>query len=1344
MEDPDVEPAATPTPSSDDSTTHTPKKSNFFSKFKKSSNKSSKDDSDGEDKLPPVQFHELFRYTTRSEKIFMAIACICASIHGSLLPIFTILFGQIIDEFGQTDSIDLDQITTNIGSVAKWFIVLAVVAFFASFIQVSLQLVVSQRVCARLRRKFFESVMSQDYTWIDENKGGELTARVAGDVNLVQAGIGDKVTAAVQFMSMFVIGIIVAFIYGPLLTLVILAVAPLLMGSGVIFGKFAAESTGEGLGAYGSAGAIATEVIGLIRTVTAYNGQESEARRFEVELQKAYKAGVRRSLFAGIGFGAVFLVIFGAYGIAFAFGASRVRSGQMEAGEVLTTFFSVFIACISLGQGTLLLILLSNVLDVQNCLLIVVLLITFLYLRCCRFTWIPSAHALIAAPSFQAFTVARGAAPRIYEVIERESEINPLDEDFGKIIPNFEGHIEFKNVDFNYKTRIIDDLQDESARPFVLNNFSIDVPRGTSHALVGSSGCGKSTTVRLIERFYDVQNGRLELDGINIQDLNVRWLRSQIGYVGQMPTLFKLSIKDNIALGAQMDEIDVENKKTIFKRRKVTDEEIIEAAKKANAHDFIMKLPEKYDTMLGERGALLSGGQKQRVCIARALVRNPKILILDEATAALDAQSERTVQEALERAAAGRTTIIIAHRLSTVRNADVISVIDKGRIVETGTHSKLININNGAYRTLVEHQNVEAQNVENITGKPADMDEAGAAQVFTDSISRTVPEKADDTTKETEQTNTESGVLLRTFRLNMPEVPFMLFGILGGAMAGAAFPVMAIVFSEAIFEMTQNNRSEVIRKWALSFLAIGGGAFVGNFLQLGVLGISGERLSRRLRGRCFRTILKQNMGFFDERNNSLGALATRLATEAPLVKGITGDTLGALAFAVSSILTGIIVAYTGCWRVALVVTAIFPFIAISGALQLKMMTGFDADSEQRFAEAGAIASEAVDNFDTVTSVGVQDVFIAKYNKELETPIKNGKKTALVAGVAFGMSEFLAQALWAISFWVGSIFVRSGDCNFLELMKAITGLLFAGMMLGNVSATMPDIAKAKIAATNVFRLLDRESTIDPTDETGETPVISGHVEAKSVTFEYPTRPNVSVLRGVSLTVSPGQTLALVGASGCGKSTIVALLERFYDSCSGEIVIDNTEIRDFRVSSFRQQLGLVSQEPDLFNRSIRDNISYGLDQSDGTPVTDEIIFNAAKAANAHSFISELNDGYDTVVGPRGSRLSGGQRQRVAIARAIVRQPRILLLDEATSALDAVSERVVQDALDTAASGRTTVAVAHRLSTVKDADVIAVVSRGKIMEVGTHDQLLRIPDGEYANLVKNQMTTADNGDS
>lgn len=542
---------------------------------------------------------------------------------------------------------------------------------------------------------------------------------------------------------------------------------------------------------------------------------------------------------------------------------------------------------------------------------------------------------------------------------------------------------------------------------------------------------------------------------------------------------------------------------------------------------------------------------------------------------------------------------------------------------------------------------------------------------------------------------------------------------------------------QIINDLFIDDNEAKIRRWALVFVGMGGGTFLGYFLQFFMLGISGGRLTRNLRAATFRATLRQDMGFFDKKENAVGQLTTRLTTEATLVQGLTGDTLGMTTQVMSTLLTGFIIAFVSCWRIALVLLSIFPLMGVSEGMQMKLMTGFDAESEKKFAESGAVAAEAVDNYDTVCSIGAQDYFISRYQKELETPLVNGRKRALSIGLMFGVAEFIQQALWAVAFWVGAVFVKRGQCHFLDLFKGISGLLFAGSALGQATMFMPDIGKSKVAATSIFRLLDRTPGIDIEKEDGhKADSVKGDVTADGLKFEYPTRPDVAVLRGLSLNVHKGQTLALVGESGCGKSTVVALLQRFYDVREGSIKLDGRDLRKYQVCNLREHMGVVSQEPDLFNRSIRDNIAYGLSHADGTVVTDEMITAAAKEANAHDFIMDLAEGYDFVVGARGNRLSGGQRQRVAIARAVVRKPKLLTLDEASSALDSVSERMVQKALEAAAEGRTTVVVAHRLSTIKGADVIGVVKDGKIVETGAHDELLA-KNGVYAHLVRNQLS-------
>jgi ABC-type multidrug transport system fused ATPase/permease subunit len=945
------------------------------------------------------------------------------------------------------------------------------------------------------------------------------------------------------------------------------------------------------------------------------------------------------------------------------------------------------------------------------------------------------------APSFSAFAAARGAAPRVYEIIDRQSSIDPLS-DSGDILPAVHGKIRFEDVTFNYKSRCI-----QGGEP-ALRNLCLEISAGSTHALVGPSGCGKSSTMNLIERFYDPNQGRVTIDGVNIRDLNVRWLRSQMGYVGQMPTLFRATIRENIAFGSAMDvmphDAADQNNSSYgeLNRREVPLEDVVAAAKLANAHVFITKLPEGYDTMLGERGALLSGGQKQRICIARAIVRNPKILLLDESTSALDAQSERIVQDALERAAEGRTTILIAHRLSTVRNADKISVFKDGVIVEGGRHDELMQRPEGAYRQLVELQEVHSpvQNPASRTSEYAKLEAAEITKADSASVARKLTEHqasvAEAQNNETKPP-VDKGVIARAFKLNKVEFPFIALGVFGAALYGAAWPVSAYVFSNVTVILTEKDNQGKVRFWVLMFVVIGAISFLGGFLQLAMLGVSGERLTRKLRSRAFRALLRQEMGFFDRKENAVGSLSTRLATEATLVKGITGDTLGAAALAISTIFVGFTISFTGCWRLALVLSAVFPLMAISSIFQVKFLSGFDASAKKDFAASGAIASEAVDNIRTVTGLGIQDYWLNRYGESLLPPLKKGSKTALLTGIAFGFSEVTMFGLWAIAFWVGAKFIANGQCTFLGLMKTVTSILFAGLSLGNIAMFVPDIAAAVVAATNIFRLLDRESRMDSLCQAGRRfENMCGQVDFREAEFEYPSRADVAVIRGLNLSVAPGKTLALVGQSGCGKSTVVSLLERFYDVRSGSLKIDNEELRDCNLQNVRSYMALVQQEPDLFNRSVKENILYGLSHEEGIPVTDEQVVDAAKAANAHEFISKLPLGYDAPVGERGSGLSGGQRQRVAIARSLARCPRILLLDEATSALDARSEQVVQDALDVARMGRTTILIAHRLSTVKDADAIALVSRGKIAELGTHAELMA-KGGGYADLVRNQLT-------
>ncbi|MBA0802451.1 hypothetical protein Gohar_012738 [Gossypium harknessii] len=421
---------------------------------------------------------------------------------------------------------------------------------------------------------------------------------------------------------------------------------------------------------------------------------------------------------------------------------------------------------------------------------------------------------------------------------------------------------------------------------------------------------------------------------------------------------------------------------------------------------------------------------------------------------------------------------------------------------------------------------------------------------------------------------------------------------------------------------------------------------------------------------------------------------------------------------------------------AFIILVLIPLIGVNGYIQAKFMKGFSADAKVMYEEASQVASDAVGSIRTVASFCAEEKVMQLYKKKCEGPMKTGIRQGLISGSGFGLAFFLLFSVYATSFYAGAQLVEHGQATFTDVFQVFLALTMAAVGISQSSSFAPDSNKAKIAAASIFAIIDRQSKIDPSDESGMTlENVKGNMELRDVSFKYPSRPDIQIFQALSLSIHAGKTVALVGESGSGKSTVISLLQRFYDPDSGTITLDGVKIQTLQLKWLRQQMGLVSQEPVLFNDTIRANIAYGK----GGNATEAEIIAASELANAHKFISALQQGYDTVVGERGLQLSGGQKQRVAIARAIVKSPKILLLDEATSALDAESERVVQDALDKVMVNRTTVVVAHRLSTIKNADVIAVVKNGVIVEKGKHDTLINIKDGFYASLVALHMTAS-----
>ncbi|KAJ4974852.1 hypothetical protein NE237_008026 [Protea cynaroides] len=1225
-----------------------------------------------------LPFYQLFSFADKYDWCLMIAGTLGAIFHGSSMPCFFLLFGNLMNGFGKNQS-NLKQMTDDVSKNALYFVYLGLIVCLSSYAEIACWMYTGERQVSTLRKKYLEAVLKQDVGFFDTDaRTGDIVFSVSTDTLLVQDAISEKVGNFIHYLSTFLAGLVVGFISAWRLALLSVAVIPGIAFAGGLYAYTLTGLTSKSRESYANAGIIADQAIAQVRTVYSYAGESKALKSYSDAIQNTLKLGYKAGMAKGLGIGCTYGIACMSWALVFWYAGVFIRNGQTDGGKAFTAIFSAIVGGMSLGQSF------SNL---------------------------------------GAFSKGKSAGYKLMEIIkQRPSIIQDLSD--GKCLTEINGNIEFKDVTFSYPSR---------PDVFIFRDFSIFFPAGKTVAVVGGSGSGKSTVVSLIERFYDPSQGQVLLDNVDIRTLQLKWLRDQIGLVNQEPALFATTILENILYG----------------KPDATIAEVEAATSAANAHSFVTLLPNGYNTQVGERGVQLSGGQKQRIAIARAMLKDPRVLLLDEATSALDIGSESIVQEALDRLMVGRTTVVVAHRLSTIRNVDTIAVIQQGQVVETGTHDELI-AKSGAYASLIRFQEM-ARNRD--LGAPSTRHSRSSRlshSLSTKSLSlrsgslRNLSYQystgADGRIEMVSNADTgrknpaPDGYFFRLLKLNAPEWPYSIMGAVGSVLCGVIGPTFAIVMSNMIevfyykdFNVMERKTKETV------FIYIGTGlyAVVAYLTQHYFFSIMGENLTTRVRRMMLAAILRNEVGWFDEEENNSSLLAARLATDAADVKSAIAERISVILQNMTSLLLSFIVAFIIEWRVSLLILATFPILVLANFAQQLSLKGFAGDTAKVHAKTSMIAGEGVSNIRTVAAFNAQDKILSLFSHELRIPQMLSLRRSQFAGLLFGLSQLSLHGSEALILWYGAHLVSKGISTFSKVIKVFIVLVITANSVAETVSLAPEIIRGGEAVSSVFSILDRSTKIDADDpETEPVESICGEIELRHVDFAYPARPELMVFKNLNLRIRAGQSQALVGASGSGKSSVIALIERFYDPLAGKILIDGKDIRRLNLKSLRLKIGLVQQEPALFAASIFENIAYGKDGA-----TEAEVIEAARAANVHVFVSGLPEGYKTPVGERGVQLSGGQKQRIAIARAVLKDPAVLLLDEATSALDAESECVVQEALERLMRGRTTVLVAHRLSTIRGVDSIGVVQDGRIVEQGSHAELVSRADGAYSRLLQLQ---------